>query len=163
MKITCACCRYFSPKSAGHQRDECRRHTPTPRLTSNGRHDEFGVSVWPAVSSDGWCGEFKPAIDASSVDWHRNPCKDSTMNNTLNIAHVVQRLRTLRWTRLSQLVMRRRKQRNTWPHGCARQERDYAQRTGPPGNPPPLHGHREQGPVSAQFVSCDCRNSTTIR
>ena len=74
------------------------------------------------------------------------------MNNTLNIAHVVQRLRTLRWTRLSQLVMRRRKQRNTWPHGCARRERDCAQRTGPPGNPPPLHGHREQGPVSAQFV-----------
>ena len=62
MKVTCACCRYFSPRSAGHPRNECRRHSPAPRLTCDGRHDEFGIGVWPIVSAEGWCGEFKRRV-----------------------------------------------------------------------------------------------------
>lgn len=62
MKVSCACCRYFSSKSAVRPRHECRRRSPAPRLGVDGRHDEFGLGVWPIVSPDGWCGEFKRQI-----------------------------------------------------------------------------------------------------
>ena len=62
MKVTCACCRFFSPKSASRQRNECHRHSPTARRAADGRHDEFAIGIWPAVSPDSWCGEFKRHI-----------------------------------------------------------------------------------------------------
>jgi hypothetical protein len=62
MKVTCTCCRFFCPKSVNQRRNECHRHSPAPRLAADGRHDEFAVGIWPAVSPGGWCGEFKRQI-----------------------------------------------------------------------------------------------------
>ena len=62
MKLTCACCRFFAPKSAGQPRNECRRHSPTARLGVDGRHDEFGIGVWPIVAPNLWCGEGKRLV-----------------------------------------------------------------------------------------------------
>ena len=62
MKVTCVCCRFFSPKSVNQRRNECHRHSPAPRLAADGRHDEFGIVVWPMVAPDGWCGEFKRQV-----------------------------------------------------------------------------------------------------
>lgn len=59
MKVACSCCRFFSPKSPGHPRDECRRYSPAPRLAHDGRHDQFAIGIWPAVLPDHWCGDFK--------------------------------------------------------------------------------------------------------
>lgn len=67
MKIACECCRYFAPKTVGHQRNECRRHTPAARLANNGHH-ELAVGIWPVVSPDGWCGEFEHRFAALRDD-----------------------------------------------------------------------------------------------
>ena len=61
MKPACACCRYFAAKSAIRQRNECRRHTPATQLANHGHH-ELAIGIWPAVSPDGWCGEFKRCV-----------------------------------------------------------------------------------------------------
>jgi hypothetical protein len=62
MKIACSCCRYFAPKSASRSRNECRRHTPAPRLP----HDQSPLGIWPAVLPDHWCGEFKRRVTIHS-------------------------------------------------------------------------------------------------
>ncbi len=59
MKPACAYCCFFSRKSVGHPRNECRRHSPAPRLAADGRHAEIGIGVWPIVAPNGWCGEYK--------------------------------------------------------------------------------------------------------
>ena len=68
MKATCVCCRFFSPKSAGQPRNECRRRTPESRRAERGRHDELGIGVWPIVSPDAWCGEFESRFVIGRVD-----------------------------------------------------------------------------------------------
>ena len=67
MKTTCVCCRFFSPQSAGRSRNECRRHSPAARRAQDGRHDQFAVGIWPAVSPDGWCGEFKSRFSVPPI------------------------------------------------------------------------------------------------
>lgn len=62
MKVSCACCRFFSPKSVTQPRHECHRRAPVPRLGPDGRHDELGIGVWPIVSPEKWCGEFKRLV-----------------------------------------------------------------------------------------------------
>ena len=69
MKISCACCRFFSPKSVNHRRNECHRHSPQPRLAPDGRHDEFAFGIWPAVAPEGWCGEFKRRVPQIAGKW----------------------------------------------------------------------------------------------
>ena len=67
MKVTCACCRFFSPKSVAQPRHECHRRAPVPRLGQDGRHDEFGIGVWPIVLPEKWCGEFKRLVVTRNV------------------------------------------------------------------------------------------------
>jgi hypothetical protein len=70
MKPTCSMCRFFSPNSSEYGRDECRRRSPGPRLTYQGRHDEFGLGAWPFVLPQHWCGEFEPeVVSPKPADW----------------------------------------------------------------------------------------------
>jgi hypothetical protein len=62
MKPMCSTCRFFSPRYPTGFSEECHRHSPAPRLTFDGRHDDFGFGVWPAVLPDYWCGEFEPRV-----------------------------------------------------------------------------------------------------
>jgi len=62
MKVACSCCRYFSPVSNRDRLSHCRRHSPAPRLTYDGRHDVLDLGVWPVVLPEEWCGEFKRRV-----------------------------------------------------------------------------------------------------
>ena len=63
MKAMCVACRFFSPETDRRSRNECRRHSPEARRAERGRHDELAIGIWPAVSPDGWCGEFESRFD----------------------------------------------------------------------------------------------------
>ncbi len=63
MKPSCLACRFFSPHSNQYGHNECRRRSPAPRLTYDGRHDELGLGAWPVVLEEHWCGEFEPQGD----------------------------------------------------------------------------------------------------
>lgn len=67
MKVNCACCSYFSPMSNRHRRNQCRRRAPAPRLTYDGRHDVLELGVWPVVTPEDWCGEFKRRVPIRQV------------------------------------------------------------------------------------------------
>jgi hypothetical protein len=58
MKTNCASCRFrHGPDDCGF--NWCRRWSPVPRLTYEGRHDDFGTGVWPTVRESDWCGEYQ--------------------------------------------------------------------------------------------------------
>ena len=81
MKPRCSTCRFFSPQSSVSFLDECRRHSPIPRLTFDGRHDEHGLGAWPAVLPDHWCGEFEERVispQASNAAALARPWKQGT-------------------------------------------------------------------------------------
>ena len=70
MKPTCSACRFFLPRHPIGCFDECRRHSPAPRLTFDGRHDDFEFGVWPAVLPEHWCGEFEQQVSGRQSDVH---------------------------------------------------------------------------------------------
>jgi hypothetical protein len=62
----CLQCEFFQPDAATRPVEpgvavvgECRRHTPAPRLTYEGRHCDLDFAVWPRVWANAWCGEFQ--------------------------------------------------------------------------------------------------------
>ena len=67
MKAMCVVCRFFSPETEQRSRNECRRHSPEARRTERGRHDQHAIGIWPAVSPNGWCGEFQSRLDVPST------------------------------------------------------------------------------------------------
>ena len=49
---------------------ECRAHPPGVPLTHGGRHDGYGLGVWPVVFASGWCGrhQTRPAQPKAKSD-----------------------------------------------------------------------------------------------
>lgn len=68
----CLHCAYFAPEAEPSGENaglttlgECRRRCPTPRLTYEGRHCDFGLAIWPRIWGEAWCGEFAPRARAA--------------------------------------------------------------------------------------------------
>lgn len=51
----CGNCRFFLAEDKGDS-GECRRYPPVPLIDEG----EW-VTIWPAIDSDDFCGEWKPA------------------------------------------------------------------------------------------------------
>ena len=94
MKLTAVCCRFFAPKSAGQPRNECRRPRHSWHLGHDGRHDEFAIGIWPAVSPEGWCGEFKRQVILATPRWLQHQWKDTAMSSNQLCATSFERSRT---------------------------------------------------------------------
>lgn len=73
---TCRGCAFFLLKEAQHSFGDCHRMPPSMEFSANFRPDNvwaerqkyrleithFRNGVWPNVSGDEWCGEFKPRV-----------------------------------------------------------------------------------------------------
>ena len=71
MNISCRSCRFYH-RSQGDGYSECRRYSPSPRLTYEGRHDEMGgAGVWPIVHGADWCGEYETSVNTHGTSTNR--------------------------------------------------------------------------------------------
>jgi hypothetical protein len=59
---TCRTCRFydFFDKKDFDLEALCRRHPPAPMVGSNEDRNRLLYANWPLVSSNDWCGEWKP-------------------------------------------------------------------------------------------------------
>lgn len=58
---TCATCKFAAPKT-GYEQHQCRRNAPDLRTVSPHIDTREHVPIWPIVSSNDWCGEYRAAI-----------------------------------------------------------------------------------------------------
>jgi hypothetical protein len=118
MRVTRACCRFFVPKSPGHQHNECRRHTPaacsTKRTARSVRRGHLARRV------AGWMVRRVQTSSAKSAEHQQHDEKDFTMNTSrkhrtccVTFAHVAIENNIA-------LTMRCCEQRNTCAHVYAR-------------------------------------------
>lgn len=69
-KDACLTCAFFHQWPAFEKGDyvvrcelgnggECRAYPPDVPLTHRGRHNDYGLGVWPVVFASSWCGQYR--------------------------------------------------------------------------------------------------------
>lgn len=52
--MKCGTCQYYEPET-----DQCRRRPPVIIVVKDLHNRPVGVSDWPSVKEDDWCGEWR--------------------------------------------------------------------------------------------------------